>query len=125
MFYDLADVSRKLQRITIANITGQVQLKGQNMVLGHPFAEKVILEQCVQQIGLTAAANTCDDLHLTIPHKGDELAQIAFPFYFHSPTSVENLPILSYNYSMDIIHHFGRKSRSPLKCSWIYQITFQ
>ena len=50
VFHDLADVRGKLQRIAIANITGQVQLKGQNMVLGHPFAEKVILEQCVQQI---------------------------------------------------------------------------
>ena len=87
------------------------------MVLGHPFAEKVILEQCVQQIGFTAAANTCDDLHLTIPHKGNDFLQIAFPFDFHSPASVENLPVLSYNFSMDIIHHFERKSRSPLKCS--------
>ena len=95
------------------------------MVLGHPCAEKVILEQCVQQIGLAAAANTCDDLHLTIPHKGDELAQIAFPFDLHDTSSVENFLVLSYYFSMNIIHHFERKSRSPLKCSWIYPITFQ
>ena len=95
------------------------------MVLGHPCAEKVILEQIAKQIGLAAAANTCDDLHLTIPHKGNDFLQIAISFYFHSPTSVENFLVLSYYFSMNIIHHFERKSRSQLKCSWIYPITFQ
>ena len=95
------------------------------MIFGNPIVEKVIPEQCAQQIGFTAAANTCDDLHLTIPHKGDELVQIAFPFDFHDASSVENLSVLSYYFSMDIIHHFEGKSRSQLKCSRIYPIIFQ
>ena len=125
VFYDLPDMSRKLQRIAIANITGQVQFKGQNVIFGNTLTEKVTLEQIAKQIGFAAPADAGDHLHLTIPHKGDELAQIAFPFDLHDTSSVENLPVLSYNFSMDIIHHFGRKSRIPLKCSWIYPITFQ
>ena len=105
VFYDLADMSRKLQRIAIANITGQVQLKGQNMIFGNTLAKKVTLEQIAKQIGLAASANTGNHLYLTIPHKGDDFLQIAISFYFHNPTSIENLLVLSCYISMDSIRH--------------------
>ena len=94
---------RKLQRIAITNITGQVQFKGQNVIFGNTFTEKVTLKQIAKQIGLAASANTGDHFHLTIPHKGDDFLQIAISFYFHSPTSIENLLELSCYFSMNII----------------------
>ena len=109
MFYDLPDMSRKLQRIAIANITGQVQLKGQNMIFGNTLTEKVALEQIAKQIGLAASADAGNHLYLTIPHKGDDFLQIAISFYFHSPTSIENLLVLSCYFSMEIILHRERK----------------
>ena len=93
VFHDLPDVSRKLQRIAIANIMGQVQFKGQNVIFGNALAKKVALEQLAKQIGLAAPANTGDHLYLTVPHKGDDFFQIAISFDFHSSTpSVEDLP---------------------------------
>jgi len=105
VFYDLTDMSRKLQRIAIANITGQVQLKGQNMIFGNTLTEKITLEQIAKQKGLAASADASDHLHLTIPHEGDDFFQIAISFYFHSPTSIENLLVLSCYISMDSIRH--------------------
>ena len=93
VFYDLTDMRGKLQRIAIANITGQVQLKGQNVVFCNALAKKVALEQLAKQIGFTAEANTGDHLYLTVPHKGDDFFQIAISFDSHSSTpSVEDLP---------------------------------
>ena len=102
-------MSRKLQRIAIANIAGQVQLKGQNMIFGNTLTEKVTLEQIAKQIGLAASADAGNHLHLTIPHKGDDFLQIAISFYFHNPTSIENLLVLSCYFSMDIILQRERK----------------
>ena len=110
VFHNLTDMSRKLQRIAIANITGQIQLKGQNVVFGNTLAKKVALEQIAKQIGLAASANAGDYLYLTIPHKGDDFLQIAIPFYFHNPTSVENLLVLSCYFSMSIILQYERKT---------------
>ncbi|MCH5333607.1 MAG: hypothetical protein J1D89_06585, partial [Agathobacter sp.] len=53
-----------------------------------------------------------DDLHLTIPHIGDDFLQITIPLDFHAPTSVENLPILSSYLSMRIIPQAGHKINS-------------
>ena len=50
MFYNLPDMRRKLQRIAISNITGQVQFKGQNVIFGNTLTEKVTLEQIAKQI---------------------------------------------------------------------------
>ena len=72
VFYDLTDMSRKFQRIAIANITGQVQFKGQNVIFCNALAKKIALEQIAKQIGLAASANTGDHLYLTIPHKGND-----------------------------------------------------
>jgi len=74
VFHDLTDMSRKLQRIAIANITGQVQLKGQNVIFGNALAEKVALKQIAKQIGLAASADAGNDLYLAIPHKGDNFS---------------------------------------------------
>ena len=109
VFYDFPDMSRKLQGIAIANITGQVQLKGQNMVFCNALAKKIALEQIAKQIGLAASADAGDHLYLTIPHKGDDFLQIAISFYFHNPTSIENLLVLSCYFSMEIILHRERK----------------
>ena len=109
VFYDLPDMSRKLQRIAIANITGQVQFKGQDVIFCNAIAEKVALEQIAKQIGLAASANTGNHLYLPIPHKGDDFLQIAISFYFHNPTSIENLLVLSCYFSMEIILHRERK----------------
>ena len=109
VFYDLADMRRKLQRIAIANIMGQIQLKGQNVVFCNALTEKVPLEQIAKQIGLAASADAGDHLYLTIPHKGDDFLQIAISFYFHSPTSIENFPVLSCYFSIDIILQYKRK----------------
>ena len=74
------------------------------MVFCNAFAEKVTFEQIAKQIGLAASADASDHLHLTIPHKGDDFLQIAISFYFHNPTSIENLLALSCYISTDIIH---------------------
>ena len=69
MFYDLPNMRGKLQRIAIANITGQIQLKGQNVAFCNALAKKVALEQIAKQIGLAASADAGDHLYLTVPHK--------------------------------------------------------
>ena len=79
------------------------------MIFGNPLAEKVDFKQIVQQIGLAASADAGNHLHLTIPHKGDDFLQIAISFDFHNPTSVENLPVLSYYFSTAIILWIKRK----------------
>jgi len=109
VFYDLTDMSRKLQRIAIANITGQVQLKGQNVVFCNALAKKIALKQISKQIGLAASANAGDHLYLTIPHKGDDLLQVSVSFYFHVSAPVENLLVLSCYFSIDIIR--GREGK--------------
>ena len=80
------------------------------MVFCNALAKKVTLEQIAKQIGLAASANTGNHLYLTIPHKGDDFLQIAISFYFHNPTSVENLLVLSCYFSMDIILQRVRKT---------------
>ena len=72
---------------------GQIQLKGQDVVFCDALTKKIALEQIAKQIGLTASANTGNHLYLPIPHKGDDSLQIAISFYFHNPTSIENLPV--------------------------------
>ena len=109
MFHDLTNMSRKLQRIAIANITGQIQLKGQGVIFCNALAEKIALEQIAKQIGFAASADASDNLYLTIPHKGDDFLQIAISFYFHNPTSIENLLVLSCYFSMNIILRCERK----------------
>ena len=108
-------MSRKLQRIAIANITRQIQFKGQNVIFGNTLTEKVTLEQIAKQIGFAASANTGDHLYLTIPHKGDDFLQIAISFYFHNPTSIENLLVLSCYFSTGIIHQCERKIKGFVK----------
>ena len=115
VFHDLTDMSRKLQWIAIANITGQVQLKGQNVVFCNTLTEKVTLEQIAKQIGLAASADAGDHLHLTVPHEGDDFLQIAVPFDFHNPTSVENLLVLSCHFSMDSIRQRTRKIKKSVE----------
>ena len=75
------------------------------MIFGNTLTEKVTLEQIAKQIGLAASADAGNHLHLTIPHKGDDFLQIAISFYFHNPTSIENLLVLSCYISMDSIRH--------------------
>ena len=115
VFHNFTDMSCKLQRIAIANITGQVQLKGQNVVFCNALAKKITLKQIAKQIGLAASANAGDYLYLTIPHKGDDFLQIAISFYFHSPTSVENLLVLSCYFSMSIILQRMRKTNGLIE----------
>ena len=79
------------------------------MIFGNTLTEKVTLEQIAKQIGLAASADAGNHLHLTIPHKGDDFLQIAISFYFHSATSIENLLILSYYFSIDIMLQRKRK----------------
>jgi len=79
------------------------------VVFCNALTEKVSLEQIAKQIGLAASADAGNHLHLTIPHKGDDFLQIAISFYFHSPTSIENFPILSCYFSIDIIFQYKRK----------------
>ena len=86
IFNDLPDTICKLQRIPIPDITGQIQLKGENVICRNALLQQISAEQIVEEVGLSAAADAGDDLHLSIPHEGYELVQIAVPFDLHSTT---------------------------------------
>lgn len=82
------------------------------MIFGYAFPKKIIMKQIAEQIGLAASADSGDDLHLTVPHIGDDFLQIAIPFYFHAQTSVEKLALLSSYFSMGIIPQDERRIKS-------------
>ncbi len=44
-----------------------------NRVRQNVLPKQIISEQHIQQIGLSATANACDDLDLTVPHIVDYL----------------------------------------------------
>ena len=73
------------------------------MVFCNSLLKEVVLEQFEKQIGLAASVDAGNHFHLPIPHEGDDFIQIAVSFYFHVAVSIENLPILSHYFSMEII----------------------
>ena len=46
---------------------------------------------------------TMSEIIQRVADKGDDFLQIEISFYFHNPISIENLLILSYYFSMEIV----------------------
>ena len=77
----------QLQGIAVADVPGEVQGKGEDVVLRHALFHQVAVEQVPQQVGLPAPADAGDDLHLAVPHIGNELVEIPVPLDLHHNAS--------------------------------------
>ena len=75
--------SGQRQRITVADISREIQLKRQDMVLRHPLRQQPSAKNLSQQIGFSATTNPRDHFHLTIPHKGNQFLQITITRNLH------------------------------------------
>ncbi len=84
VFHDLPDMLRQHEGIPEGNIPGQIELKGEDVVLLDALIQQIALKDDTEQVGLPAPAYPGDHLHLAVPHIGNDSVEIAVTSDLHS-----------------------------------------
>ena len=85
-----ANISGKLQRISVFDITRKVKLNLDDLLFRNARLHQMLFEQPSQQKRLPAAAYSRDNLNLSVPHILNQLVQISISFYLHKIIPLEN-----------------------------------